>query len=53
MGTIYESAEAGRSQLSVMSGICTLSNRSVHRMAALSVISVMLCEGASSWVFSN
>ena len=53
MGTIYESAEAGRSQLSVMSGICTLSKRSVHRMAALSVISVMLCEGVSSWVFSN
>lgn len=53
MRIIYEIAEAGRSQLSVMSGICTLSKRSVHRMAALSVISVMLCEGVSSWIFSN
>ena len=43
MGTICESVEAGRSQLTVMSGISTLSKRSVHRMA-LSVISVLLCE---------
>ena len=47
MGTICESTEAGRSQLTVMSGIRTLSKRSAHRTAALSVISVLLCEDRS------